>query len=127
MLFRSGIAIGYSKDTRTTTGMSMKLGKPTNTFTNLMEAYLKAYEKSTDKEHPVRRVSLWAGGLTKEGAEQLELFTEMETNESERELERTMNNLKKKFGKSAVLRGINLSEEGTTRERNKLIGGHNAN
>ena len=51
-----GLAIGYSKDTRAATGMSMKLGKPTNTFTNLMEAYLKAYEKSTDKEHPIRRV-----------------------------------------------------------------------
>ena len=44
----------------------------------------------------------------------------------ERSLEKTIIDLKKKYGKNSVLKAMNLSEGATTIKRNKLIGGHNA-
>lgn len=69
--------------------------------------------------------------------EQLNLFTdyriaEKEKKEEESELVRerkiqeTILELKKKFGKNAVLKGLNLEEGATTVDRNKQIGGHKA-
>lgn len=69
--------------------------------------------------------------------EQLDLFTDYEQLEKERadeksKLERekrvqqTMLDIKKKFGKNAILKGMNLREGATARDRNKQIGGHKA-
>ena len=46
--------------------------------------------------------------------------------EKENRAERSILSVKDKFGKNAVLRAIDLKEEGTTRERNGFIGGHKA-
>ena len=46
--------------------------------------------------------------------------------DKEKKLQRAMLNLKKKYGKNAVLKGMNLQEGATTKERNKQIGGHKA-
>ena len=49
----------------------------------------------------------------------------MDSNE-ETILEKTINNIKNKFGKNSILRCISLDSNGTMRQRNKYIGGHNA-
>ena len=46
--------------------------------------------------------------------------------EKEKRLQKTTLELKKKYGKNAVLKGMNLAEGATGRERNKTIGGHKA-
>jgi DNA polymerase V len=58
--------------------------------------------------------------------EYYDLFTDTEEIKKERELERTINDIKKKFGKNSVLKGMNLLDGATTIKRNDLIGGHNA-
>ena len=69
--------------------------------------------------------------------EQLDLFTDynarkeqQETERSEREKERrlqqAMLDIKKKYGKNAILKGTNLMEGATAVERNRQIGGHKA-
>ena len=69
--------------------------------------------------------------------EQMDLFTDYQAKEEqnqrekeERERERSMQQavleLKKKFGKNVVLKGMNLQEGATTIERNRQIGGHKA-
>ena len=69
--------------------------------------------------------------------EQLTLFTdydklnkekdeEKEAFEKERRLQKTMLEIKKKYGKNAILKGMNLEEGATARERNNQIGGHKA-
>ena len=71
------------------------------------------------------------------GFEQLDLFTdyaalqkqkEEERAEAEREkkLQHAMLDIKKKFGKNAILKGMNLEEGATARDRNNQIGGHRA-
>ena len=46
--------------------------------------------------------------------------------EKERSLQKAVIDLKKKFGKNAVLKGMNLQEGAMTRERNQQVGGHKA-
>ena len=58
---------------------------------------------------------------------QLNLFTDQEKIDKERELELTMSNIKNKMGKNTIIRGMDLEEGATTILRNKLVGGHNAN
>ena len=69
--------------------------------------------------------------------EQLDLFTNYETLEKEREAEKAqrekerklqeaMLSVKKKYGKNAMLKGMNLQEGATAMERNSQIGGHKA-
>ena len=73
----------------------------------------------------------------KESFEQLDLFTdyealekqrqkEKELLERERKMQQAMLDIKKKFGKNAILKGMNLQEGATAKDRNSRIGGHKA-
>jgi hypothetical protein len=53
------------------------------------------------------------------------MFTDEEAIERELRLEHTVLDIKQKFGKNAILRGIDLVDGATAQIRNKLIGGHN--
>ena len=77
------------------------------------------------------------GGDHGAGFEQLDLFTdyaalevkqEQERAELEREkkMQQAMLTIKKKFGKNAILKGMNLEEGATAKDRNAQIGGHKA-
>ena len=46
--------------------------------------------------------------------------------EKERKMQEAMLEIKKKFGKNAILKGMNLQEGATAKERNSQIGGHKA-
>lgn len=72
-----------------------------------------------------------------DGYEQLDIFTdyaaleakqEQEQRELEREkrMQKAMLTIKKKFGKNAILKGMNLEEGATAKDRNEQIGGHKA-
>jgi DNA polymerase V len=72
----------------------------------------------------VRRVTINANNLTPEEYEQFDLFTDPAVRARERKLQETMLSIKKKYGKNAILKGVNLEEGATTIERNNQIGGH---
>ena len=72
-----------------------------------------------------------------DGCEQIDLFTNYADREKqkaeadsaharERKIQETMLNIKKKYGKNAILKGMNLEEGATAKERNQTIGGHQA-
>ena len=46
--------------------------------------------------------------------------------EKEKKMQQAMLDIKKKYGKNAILKGMNLQEDGTAMERNRQIGGHKA-
>ena len=72
----------------------------------------------------------YAAAQAKKEAEAAELARERQEEEErlakERKLQEAMLSVKKKFGKNALLKGINLQEGATTIERNHQIGGHKA-
>lgn len=104
----------------------------------MMAAVSELYNSLVDSELLVRRFAVSAGNL-KDASEteeawprQLNLFDEpgeeaLETRRSrERKVQETMLKLRDKYGRNAVLRGMNLKPGATARERNQQIGGHKA-
>ncbi len=102
------------------------LGTTSNSTKKIMDAIMELYDRIVSKELMVRRVTLCANNLVKEGYEQFDLFTDPVEQEKERKMQEAMISIKKKFGKNAILKGINLEEGATTRDRNNQIGGHKA-
>ena len=59
-----------------------------------------------------------------EAYQQYDLFIAPADLERERKMQQAMIDIKKKFGKNAILKGMNLEEGATTMKRNQQIGGH---
>lgn len=122
---RIRLYIGYSKDIIKATGGSVTLSKPSNVFTDLEEAFLKLYRKTTNRNVAIRRIGVYFEKVTKIDYEQLDLFVDQAKIEKERKIEKTISQVKNKHGKNAILRGMNLVDGATAKVRNTLIGGHN--
>ena len=103
-----------------------KLDGPTASLSRITEAVLKLYDKLVDRELEVRRMSIAAIRLSpaSEVPPQLSLFTSQQDDERETALLKASIGLHKRFGKNSLVRGMDLFEAGTTRERNGQIGGH---
>mgnify|MGYP000394579734 FL=1 len=115
----------------------------TSSANDLLRAVTALYDRIVDENLLIRRLSISANKLLdeanapKEKAEQLDLFTDYAAKEHqeqedrvaharERKLQEAMLDIKKKYGKNAILKGMNLEEGATARERNRTIGGHQA-
>ena len=120
------------------------LDKPTSSTQIIMGAVMALYDRIINPKLLIRRITVVANHLMdetqmkkEEHFEQLNLFTdytalekerkeEEERLSRERKLQEAMLSVKKKFGKNAILKGMNLQEGATTLERNRQIGGHKA-
>jgi DNA polymerase V len=113
------------------------LGQNTSSTRLIMDAVMELYDQIVDPHLLIRRITVVANHLVSETAgtgpasyEQLDLFTDYDTRsqelEKERKLQEAMLSVKKKYGKNAILKGTNLQEGATTRDRNRQIGGHKA-
>lgn len=115
----------------------------TNSTRKIMKAMMELYDRIVDKELTIRRVNVVAVNLIpedqipEEGPEQLNLFTDYTALEKQREEERKLDAKEKrlqkatlliqsKYGKNAMLKGMNFLEGATTKLRNSQIGGHRA-
>ncbi len=122
---------------------SMNLGKYTASTRRIVSAMVQLYAQIVDERLQVRRMYVVAGrvlcerDVPKEEFVQLDLFTDAEQlqqqrareemqEQKERSIQRAMLGIKKKFGKNAILKGMNFSEGATTIERNGQVGGHRA-
>lgn len=87
---------------------------------------LKLYDKLVDRELEVRRMSIAAIRLSpaSEVPPQLSLFASQQDDGRETALLEATIGLHRRYGKNAVVKGMDLLEAGTTRERNNQIGGH---
>lgn len=84
----------------------------------------KLYERIIPKHMGIRRVNLTFNNVIDEAYQQYDLFIDPADLERERKIQRAMIDIKKKFGKNAILKGMNLEEGATTMERNQQTGGH---
>lgn len=121
-----GFYIGYSHDEYPALKMSKKLINPSNSFSKISKIILNFYDSLINRKYPIKRISIFFGELTEKKVEQMDLFTDSLIEEADEKLEMVMNKIKNKFGKNAILRAISYDEGATQRDRNKLIGGHNA-
>ena len=123
---------------------TVNLKQYTSSTRQIIQAVTELFDRIVDEKLLVRRLSMAAAHVIPEAEaqneprfEQMNLFTdyaalqkEQEKQEAELERERKMQKavleIKKKFGKNAVLKGMNLEEGATARDRNGQIGGHKA-
>lgn len=96
----------------------------TNSSRRIMEYTIRLYDQIVDRYAPIRRVNLSFNNVVTEGIEQYDLFTSPEELEREHNLQMAMLEIKNKYGKNAILRGMNLEEGAKAMERNQQIGGH---
>lgn len=108
----------------------------------ILDAVTELYDRIVDQNLLVRRLNITACNIFKQEStpaaapeEQLDLFSMSELHNTEgssmdpqreRRQQQAVLEIKKKFGKNAILKGMNLEEGATTVDRNKQIGGHKA-
>lgn len=120
---RIHLSIGYSKDVGGG-GFSrqMTLDEPTNLTHEIYDACEQLFNKFYDGR-PIRKITISIGKLTEDRPLQLELF---ENREKMQRLAYAMDEIRSKFGKGSILRGVSYLDKGTSVRRSKLIGGHYA-
>ena len=96
----------------------------TNSYRTMIPYVMELYGRIVDKGKPIRRLGLSCNNIVNEVYEQYDLFTDPVELEKDRKLQKAALEIKKKFGKNALIRGMDLQEAGTTIERNRQIGGH---
>lgn len=131
----------YGRTVPTPAHGSYNLSKPTASSKVLIAALTELFKKITLPYLSVRRISIAASVLTPEEIErnkspQLDLFSdELEAEKKEEpkvdqeheiKLQKAMLAIKKRFGKNSIIKGMNLEEGATGRQRNSQIGGHKA-
>lgn len=120
------------------------LKRQTSSTKMITDAVIELYDGIVDRNLLIRRINITANRLVDENSvkkekvyEQLDLFTDYEAQrkkqeeeeaalDREKRMQEAMLSIKKKFGKNAMLKGMNLQEGATARDRNEQIGGHKA-
>jgi DNA polymerase V len=120
------------------------LDRQTSSTKLIIQAVMELFDRIVDSNLLIRRLNIVANHVVPESSiaakgqyEQMDLFTdyaavrqaqEAEEAELEREkkMQQAMISIKKKYGKNAILKGGNLLEGATAKERNQQIGGHKA-
>ena len=116
----------------------------TSSAKQMIQSVLELYDRIINPNLLIRRISIAAIHVVNEtdverepSFEQMDLFTdyaalkekqekEREALDREKKMQKAMLQIKKKYGKNAILKGMNLLDGATARERNRQIGGHKA-
>ena len=136
----------YGRETPKEAHGSVNLPFRTSSTKIILEKVTELYERLVNPNLLVRRIYVVANHVLPEGsvpeeeqtcAEQLDMFTDygaeeaakkrqVEELETEKTLQKTILEIHRRFGKNAILKGMNFEEGATTKERNRQIGGHKA-
>ncbi|MBP5500276.1 MAG: DNA methylase [Bacteroidales bacterium] len=120
------------------------LERMTSSSRLITEAVMALYDRIVNPDLLVRRINITTNNVIEESKAsehnmpiQLDLFTDYEelerknneekaVLEKERKMQEAVLSIKKRFGKNAILKGLNFEEGATAKERNQQIGGHKA-
>ena len=117
------LIIGYGDDKSFAKGTT-RMSITTNLYAIIGEYADKLFDKIVDKAKPIRRIGYDFADLVPESMEQYDLFTDIEKVKKEKKLIDSVLSIQDRFGKNAILKGIDLNEKATQIDRNKSIGGH---
>ena len=102
------------------------IGYYTSSQAVMAEAVMKLFDRIVDPKLTVRRLNLVAADIVDASYEQYDLFTDVQKQQREKKRLKAELLIKKRFGKNAIVKGMDLQEGATTIERNGQIGGHRA-
>ena len=99
----------------------------TNSFSILLEEFKRLYIRIVNPNYPIRQIAISFQNVKDAYYyENYDLFTDAEKVEREKKLQETLVQIKYRYGKNAILKGMNALDCATAKKRNTLIGGHNA-
>ena len=117
----------YGRPTPKPAHGSVNLPFATSATSILLRSMMELYDRIVNRSLFVRRVYVVASQVKREeeiDGVQLSLFDEKTDTSRERKQQEAILEIRRKFGKNAILKGMNFEEGATTRERNRQIGGH---
>ena len=117
----------YGRPTPKPAHGSINLPFATSATSILLKSAMELFDRIIDKKLCVRRIYVVASIVKKEediDGRQLSLFEEPVDTSRERRQQEAILEIRRKFGKNAILKGMNFEEGATTRDRNQQIGGH---
>ncbi|WP_026516135.1 Y-family DNA polymerase [Butyrivibrio sp. MC2021] len=121
------LMVGYAKSAPLPSAKgTFSLDTPTNASSILIPKIAELYTQIVNPAYLVRRMYVVCNGVTNEEYMQYSFFMPAEDLEKNRKVQKAVLEIKNKFGKNAILKGLNFEEGATTRERNNQIGGHKA-
>ena len=100
------------------------LGTMTSSSSRLIDEAEKLYLRIVNNKRDIRRLTLTYNNVCAAAFLQYDLLTDPAQLEREQNMQKALLSIKKKYGKNAILRGMNLEKHGTTMQRNEQIGGH---
>ena len=103
----------------------VRLPIATNLYTVILGYVEKLFKKITDKKKLIRKIGFEFSCLSKDEFERYDFFTDLVKVDKEKKVVSKVIFLQEKFGKNAILKGIDLSKKATQMDRNGKIGGHN--
>lgn len=118
------LSIGYADEKIPCSKGHRSLDGFTSSYRKLLSAYKKLFYEIVLQNTLIRKLGISFGHVVDESYKTYDLFEE-EEEEKEHRSQLAIIEIKERFGKNAILRGMNLEEKATTPKRNKLIGGHN--
>lgn len=134
----------YGRRTPKSAHGSINLNMYTSSTKIITAAVTELFDRIVDRQYTVRRMYVVANRVLpekslkdKEQFEQMDLFTDYEKRdkekkeqneaiEKEKKIQQAVISIKDKFGKNAILKGMNFEEGATAKERNEQVGGHKA-
>lgn len=122
-----GLYVGFSnRENIAPVHGSMSLSFYTSSMKIIQKSMDGLYCRIIDENSLIRRISISFNRLLGEENEGFDLFTDTNELKEEKQISHTILDIKKKFGKNAIFKGMNLEKDATTLERNRQIGGHKA-
>lgn len=103
---------------------TISLDDETNSDLLWIPAVTSLYERIVSPQFQIKRVNISCNNVVPEECHQYSFFTDAAELEKNRKVQNAVISIKNKFGKNAILKGMNLEEHAMTRERNLQIGGH---
>jgi len=103
---------------------STKLDILTSADTLLVPAVVNLYRRIVDPTRDIRRITIDLNNVRPEEFTQYTFLHDMEALARDKKIQEAVIDIKDRFGKNAIVKGMNLLESGTTMERNGQIGGH---
>ena len=120
------IFVGYQDAKRAVAKASVTMKETTNTYLIISKYVDKMFDQIVDKGREIRKIGYDFGHLLPIECEQYDFFTDVNKIEKQKKIAKSVIKLQDKYGKNAVLKGLDLKEGATQKERNSLIGGHNS-
>ncbi len=119
------ITVGYSHEAgQEPSSGSVSMPTAANSYNMAAPYALGVYERIVQRDKPIRKLRVSCNGVAHEVYGQYHLFSDDAALDRERKLQQAVLEIKRKYGRNALVRGMDLLEAGTTLERNRQIGGH---